>query len=66
MRRLRPYGIRPNNIWIDDSQAKGYLEEDFTETFRRYISKSDLDALTAEVEQRRRPPSGGTSSDVGP
>ena len=51
---------------MGDIQAKGYLEKDFTETFRRYISKSDLDALTAEVEQRRRPPSGGTNSEVGP
>ena len=50
---MRPYGIRPNNIWIDDVQAEGYLENDFTETFRRYISQSDLDALTAQVEQRR-------------
>ena len=63
---MQNYGIRPNNIWMGDIQAKGYLEKDFTETFRRYISKSDLDALTAEVEQRRRPPSGGTNSEVGP
>ena len=63
---MRLYGIRPNNIWIDDIQAKGYLEKDFTETFRRYISKSDLDALAAEVERRRPPASGGTSSEGGP
>ena len=62
---MRPYGIRPNNIWIGDIQAKGYLEKDFTETFRRYISKSDLDALTAELGHRRPPPSSGANSDVG-
>ena len=59
------YGICPNNIRIDDTQAKGYVEKGFPETFRRYISQSDLDALTAEVEQRGPPPSAGPDSEVG-
>ena len=52
---LRPYGVRPRTIWIGESSAKGYLEEDFTEVFRRYLSKAELQALVAEAQ---RPPSG--------
>ena len=50
--QLRPYGIRPSNIWIADNQAKGYLESDFSDVFRRYISRSDVDAFATEI----RPP----------
>ena len=48
-RQLRPYGVQPRTIRIDGPQGKGYLMEDFRETFRRYIPKSELDALRAEV-----------------
>jgi len=48
--QLRPYGIRPRTFRIAGSQAKGYLEEDCMETFRRYIPKSELEALLAESE----------------
>ncbi len=47
-RQLRPYGVQPRNIRIEEVQAKGYLMEDFRETFCRYIPKSELDALRAE------------------
>jgi hypothetical protein len=43
--QLRPYGIRPRTIWINDTSAKGYLQDDFMEIFRRYIPKSEVDAL---------------------
>ena len=48
-RQLRPYGVQPRTIRIDGPQGKGYLMEDFRETFRRYIPKSEFDALRAEV-----------------
>ena len=46
--QLRPYGIRPRTLRIDGTQAKGYLEEECMEAFRRYIPRSELEALLAE------------------
>jgi hypothetical protein len=34
---------------VGDAQAKGYLEEDFTEVFRRYIPRSELESLLADM-----------------
>ena len=33
---------------IGREQAKGYLQENFTEVFRRYIPKSEVEAFKAE------------------
>jgi putative DNA primase/helicase len=44
-KRLRPYGIRSKTMWIGEVAAKGYMLEDFREAFRRYISKSEVEAL---------------------
>jgi hypothetical protein len=49
-RQLRPYGVQPRNLRINHVQAKGYLREDFRETFRRYIPKSEMEELHAEAE----------------
>ena len=49
---LQPYGIRSRTMRIGPKQAKGYLEEDFQEAFQRYISRSDMDALRAQLGQR--------------
>jgi hypothetical protein len=46
--QLRPFGISPRTLRADDSVAKGYLREDFTEAFRRYIPKSELESLLAD------------------
>lgn len=43
--QLRPYGIRPRTIWIGEQQAKGYLQADFRDVFRRYIPRAEVDAL---------------------
>ena len=59
-RQLSPYGIRPKTIWIGDAHAKGYSEEDCLEAFRRYIPRSDLEALLAELK-----PAGPPSSKSG-
>jgi hypothetical protein len=50
--KLRPYGIKPRTIRIGEQVAKGYLEEDFLDTFRRYIPKSEVETLKAELAER--------------
>jgi hypothetical protein len=52
---LRPYGIKPKTIWIGEASAKGYVEEDLLDTFRRYISLSDYEAVRAEWQAAKRP-----------
>ena len=49
--QLRPYGIRPRNIRINGDQAKGYLQEDMMDVFRRYITKSEIKSLMAEAKE---------------
>ena len=46
---LRPYGIRPKTIWIGKVAGKGYLRADFEQAFGRYISRNDIDAMSATV-----------------
>lgn len=58
--QLRPYGIRPKTIWIEESAAKGYLKEDFAEVFPRYIPRSEVEALLKENEAR---PANGNESE---
>jgi hypothetical protein len=48
--KLRPYGIQPRTIWIGENHAKGYLEEDFTDVYRRYMSRSEVEAFRAECK----------------
>ena len=49
--RLRPYGVRPRNVWSQGVIAKGYSREDFDEIFSRYITKADLDELKAKPDE---------------
>jgi len=55
-RVLRPYGVRSKTIWIGNESAKGHLIEDFEEAFKRYIPRSEWEALKAEwrVEEEGR------------
>jgi hypothetical protein len=46
--QLRPYGIRPKTVWIDENHAKGYFQEDFADIFRRYIPHSEVESLRAD------------------
>jgi putative DNA primase/helicase len=46
--QLRPYGVRPRSIWIDEKGTKGYLKADFAEVWPRYVARSDFDALLAD------------------
>ena len=41
-------GSNPGRFGSIGTQAKGYLEEDCLDVFRRYIPRSELDALIAE------------------
>ena len=50
--QLRPYGISPRTIRKEGEMAKGYFEEDFKETFRRYIPKAEVEAARADLEAR--------------
>jgi len=47
--QLRPYPIRTRTMRIGEMRAKGYFEEDFQELFRRYIPRSAVEALRAEL-----------------
>ena len=53
--QLRPYGVRPKTIWIEEQAARGYLQSDFEEVWPRYVSRTDLDAVLAEVRDREVP-----------
>lgn len=50
--QLRPYGIGPRTVRIGEGVAKGYLLEDFLEAFRRYVPRSEVEALKADIVAR--------------
>jgi hypothetical protein len=50
--QLRPYGIKPRTLRIGELVAKGYLQEDFVETFRRYIPKPEVEAMMRDLAER--------------
>ncbi len=54
--QLRPYPIRTRTMRIGELRAKGYFEEDFRELFRRYIPRSEVEALRAELRTGDGPP----------
>ena len=47
--RLFPYGIRPKTIWIGEERAKGYVQSECLDVFRRYIPRAEWEALKAQV-----------------
>jgi hypothetical protein len=52
--QLHPYGIHTKTLWQGDHSAKGYVESDFHDIFRRYITKAQLDAIRAESNKEGR------------
>src|SRR5205823_11440340 len=50
--QLRPYGIKPRTIRVGELVAKGYLQEDFMDTFRRYIPKSEVESVRRDLAER--------------
>ncbi len=63
--QLRPYGVKPRLIRIGEDVARGYLQEDLMETFRRYIPKSEWERLKAELAERTVRPGGRAESGEG-
>lgn len=56
---LRPYGVGPRTIWIGDCSAKGYLEADPMEVFRRYISRAQCAAFVKDQQEAQAARPGG-------
>ena len=49
-RQLRPYGVRPKTIWMEERTAKGYVLEEMLDAFRRYVPRSEVDALRVQTK----------------
>ena len=47
---LSPFKIKPKQVWIHGNNERGYLKEDFTETFERYLEPEEA---TASVRSDR-------------
>jgi len=47
--KLRPYGVLPRVFKAEGCRGRGYVEAELMDTFRRYISKSEIEALNREV-----------------
>ena len=54
-RQLRPYGIQPITIRIEELQAKGYTYEALKPVFRRYIPPADVDNYEKEIREAAAP-----------
>ena len=50
--QLQTYEIRPKTMRIGDERAKGHEMEDFKETFRRYIPRSEYESFRKEIEEQ--------------
>jgi hypothetical protein len=51
--QLRPYGVRPRSVRIGEERGKGYMGEELMDVFRRYMPRSEIEALRAEVQESR-------------
>ena len=51
-RQLRPYEVGPRTIRIGEQVAKGYVQEDFKEVFKRYIPRAQVDLLKEDLALR--------------
>ncbi len=60
--QLRPYGVHSRTVRIGEQVAKGYMREDFQDVFKRYIPKSEVDALKAELAERARAEAGSEAA----
>ena len=54
-KQLRPFGIRPQAFRIAQELGKGYLQEDFVEPTRRYVSKADWEAYLETIRTTEEP-----------
>jgi hypothetical protein len=46
---LRPYGVRPVDVWIGGRSAKGYIADDLRDAWERYLPTSE----EREVREKR-------------
>jgi hypothetical protein len=60
--QLRPYGIRPKTMWIGESAAKGYEQVDFHEVLRRYVPRTEFEALKAPKDGKPVPTGSSTNT----
>lgn len=44
-RQLRPYDIKPGQVWIDGANARGYTAASFADAWNRWLSQKPLDPL---------------------
>jgi hypothetical protein len=51
--QLRSYGIRPKYMWIDQEHIRGYVKEEFSDTFIRYIQKAEAKAYLEELTVKK-------------
>ena len=56
--KLRSYPIRTRTMRIGEMRAKGYFLEDFHELFHRYIPRTEVEALRAELKAGDEPAAG--------
>ena len=48
---LRPYGVRPVDVWIGGRSAKGYVADDLRDAWERYLPTSDEREVREECEE---------------
>jgi hypothetical protein len=48
--QLRPYGIRPITIRVEERVGRGYLYDEFLDIFRRYVPRSEVEEFRAETK----------------
>jgi hypothetical protein len=53
--RLQPCNVRPRTMRIGEMRAKGYFEDDLKDASRRYISRSELEAMIADASAANEP-----------
>jgi hypothetical protein len=50
--QVRAYGIKPRTVRTGERVVKGYVQEEFPDTFRRYIQGSEVEAMKRDLAER--------------
>ena len=53
--QLRPYGVKPKTVWLGGVSARGYVESDFDDVFRRYLPKSIIQDFLDNARAAEKP-----------
>ncbi len=64
-RLLRPYGIAPHSIRVEDRTPKGYEREDFEDAFRRYLPAEATPSDSSPTSQGATPQQANTGEASG-